>query len=61
MSDTIFTMPGSISNEKYNDEKERSLMWKIANIVAFSSTKPCAANLSPLKTCILYRNVQVFV
>ena len=35
MSDTIFTMPGSISNEKYNDEKERSLMWKIANIVVF--------------------------
>ena len=61
MSDTIFTMPGSISNEKYNDEKERSLMWKIANIVSFSSTNSYAAKTIHLKTGILYRNVQVFV
>ena len=29
-------------------------MWKIANIVAFSSTKSFAANYSPLKICIPY-------
>ena len=36
MSDTIFTVPESISEGKYNDISDV----KIANIVAFSSTKP---------------------
>ena len=34
--------------------ERKHFMWKIANIVAFSSTKPSAANKDPLKICILY-------
>ena len=37
--DTIFATPGSLSDEKYDVGKKTHLMWKIANIVAFS-TKP---------------------
>ena len=37
-------MPGSFSDEKYDVEKKTYLIWKIANIVASSSTKPYAAN-----------------
>ena len=33
-------------------------MWKIANIVSFSCTKPYAAKTVPLKTGILYRSVE---
>ena len=50
--DTIFTAPRSFSDEKYDVKKH--LLWKIANIVAFSSTRQ---NIVPLKACTVIRNI----
>ena len=39
-------MPGYFSDEKYERIKETYQMWKIANIVEFSATKPLSAKNS---------------
>ena len=54
--DTIFTVLGSISDEKYDVEKKTHLIWKMTNFVAFSSTKPYAAKY----TCSPSKNFKLF-
>ena len=44
-----------------SERKKKHLMWKIANIEAFSSTKPYATKYSPFKNCILYITFHVFI
>ena len=44
-----------------NMASKRKLMWKIADIVAISATKPYAEIIDLLKTCELYKTFQVFI
>ena len=53
-------MPGSFSDEKYDVEKKKYLIWKIQNIVASSSTKPYAANYT-MESYITYSWGPMFV
>ena len=49
------------SDEKYDVEKKEHLLWKIANIVAFSSRRPSATKYSPFRTCIVHKTLKVFI
>ena len=58
--DSIFTVPGSFSDEKYDVEKKEHLLWRIENIVAFSSRRPYATKYSPFKDLHCTQNFSSF-
>ena len=53
--DTIFTPPGSFSDEKYDVEQKEQMLGKNPNNVGFYSRRPQATKYSPFKDlhCIL--------
>ena len=51
MCETIFTAPGSFSDEKYYIEKNTHLMLELANIVAFLLQNFTQQDIIPLRIC----------
>ena len=49
------------SDEKYDVEEKEHLLWKRANIVAFSSRKLYATKYSPFKDLHCKKTFQVFI